>query len=394
MKLAFIRPHDQPLGRVRLLDELEADLGRTDYTDLRIIVAYAKLGPLAKLADALARWHAAGRTVRAIFGIDQQGTSLEALEFALGKFDEVRISHTDQFGCTFHPKIYLFLGRRGGKAYIGSNNLTVGGTEMNFEAATIVELDARADRLQLDELVDWWREAAVGSTPLTKRYLADLVVKGFVTTEKLLRLARARGRAPAAGPRLRFPKMPIKPPRALPRNLFPAGTRRGAGRARQTTVAPIAQALVLQVLPHSNGEVFLSTTALRQNPTFFGYPFTGKTTPKKVGNPTYPQRLPDPRVDIRVFDNRGAVAVTLADFGLNTVYYTRKHDVRITVPTAVIAATPAMSILVMRKSLVAGLDFEMELHPPSSPEYASLLAICNQVMSSGGGAQGRRFGWL
>jgi len=394
MKLTFIRPHDQPLGRVRLLDELESDLGRAEYDDLRMIVAYAKLGPLAKLADALARWRAARKTVRAILGVDQQGTSLEALEFALSNFDEVRIAHSDQFGCTFHPKIYLFFGRTGGKAYIGSNNLTVGGTEVNFEAATIVELDAWADGAHVDEFKEWWREAKSGSTSLTRKFLGDLLAKGLVTTERLLRQARARGRARAGGPGLTFPKVAVKPPRALPKNLFPAVSRRGASRARPLSAAPVAQALVLQVLPHPNGEVFLSTTALRQNPAFFGYPFAGKTTPKKSGNPSYPQRLPDPRVDISVLDSKGAVAVRLADFGLNTIYYTRKHDVRITVPPAVIASTPPMSILVMRQSFATGLDFELEFHPPSSPEYASLLAVCNQVMSSGGGAQARRFGWL
>jgi phosphatidylserine/phosphatidylglycerophosphate/cardiolipin synthase-like enzyme len=122
-------------------------------------VAYAKSGPLLRLRERLEAWKKAGKTSAAIIGIDQQGTSREALELALELFDCVYT--TQETGLTFHPKIYFFSGAAESMAFIGSNNLTVGGTEKNFEAGLLVEMDGTTDAaefvdraLPVDPVVD------------------------------------------------------------------------------------------------------------------------------------------------------------------------------------------------------------------------------------------------
>ena len=156
-----------------------------------------------------------------------------------------------------------------------------------------------------------------------------------------------------------------------------------------------AKALVIQIVPHRNGEVFLSKIAINQNPSFFGYPFTGATTPKKPTNPSYPQREPDPVVNITVFDSLGEALTQLRRFALNTVYYRTKAEIRITVPPGVVRNTPAYSILVIRQAPdEANHDYDMEIFPPGSSAFEEYLGVCNQSLPSGGKNQARRMGWL
>src|SRR5205085_2252108 len=99
-------------------------------------------------------------------------------------------------------------------------------------------------------------------------------------------------------------------------------------RQAPATLAAIvsSEALVIQIVPHHNGEVFLSKIAVNQNPGFFGFPFRGITTPKIARNPSYPQRVPDPVVNITVYDAAGNVTLTRTAFELNTVYYSTKSE--------------------------------------------------------------------
>src|SRR6202035_1565966 len=128
-------PLDQPNGRFRLLEELKNGLLSDDFTDFKFITAYSKIGPLLRLKPNIDIWKNKGKSISAAFGIDQKGTSKQALEFALSNFDRVLIANIglSVFTPTFHPKIYYFSGKNRAIAYIGSNNLTVGGTESNSE---------------------------------------------------------------------------------------------------------------------------------------------------------------------------------------------------------------------------------------------------------------------
>ena len=112
----------------------------------------------------------------------------------------------------------------------------------------------------------------------------------------------------------RFPRAYPKPPSPIPKEAFPTALPATvAPQAQPTTQQPLvtpaatvsSEALVIQIVPHHNGEVFLSKIAVNQNPGFFGFPFTGATTPKFAHNPSYPQREPDPVVNITVYDPAG-----------------------------------------------------------------------------------------
>jgi hypothetical protein len=404
-KLSLIKPLDQPPGTRRLLDDLKTCLGSAEFSDFRLIVAYAKSGPLLRLESLLQAWKAAGKSTAAILGIDQKGTSKEALELALALFDEVYI--TQEAGITFHPKIYLFKGASAARAFIGSNNLTVGGTEKNFESAIDLELNLPTDGPVLSAIEAAWTELLPLSCPATTKLdsavLAGLISSGRVIDEKTMRTSgngssdtAAVGRATSAS----RSGLIVKPESALPKSV---AAKVGAKKKTTTTAPSITtglaatsptpvRGLAIQIKPHHNGEIFLSVSAALQIPAFFKWPFTGKTTPKKVGNPSYPQLDPDPVIDLVVLGASPTPALTLSKYALNTVFYETKKEIRVTA-SPLVGVVPDYSVMVMEQSNNPQLDYEITVYRPDSPDYPLWEAACNQTMP-GGGKKPRKFGWF
>ncbi len=410
MELSFLKPTDQPTGKLRLIHELRTGLSSKDLDEFWFIAAFAKLGPLLRLAKEIGRWRSRGNALRAVFGLDQRGTSREALEFAMEHFSEVRVVYASvaPFSPTFHPKMYVFAGATRGVAYIGSNNLTVGGTETNLETYVKIGLALPDETDVLSSILECWKDAAGSATPLTADLLADLVAADIVPGESRMRRpasgAGEQGKgSPKSRKKLAVPKLTVVPPSVVPRDGIVAEMKKAAANAKlgkEMAKAPLAagsslgaQVLVIQIIPHHNGEIFLSKTAIDQDPAFFGWPFTGHTVPKKASNPTYPQRVPDPVVTIVVYDDKGKAAMRYDGWNLNTVYYATKSEIRITVPPEVCRAAPEYSVMVMRQAEDVR-DYDIEIYVPGGPRYNAHLALCNQTMPSGGKTVARKFGWI
>lgn len=395
-QISFISPLDQPTGKRRLLAELDKALGDAKFTSLSIIVAYAKSGPLLRLENKIKKWIASGKTIEAIFGVDQQGTSLEALTFAHMAFSKTYI--TQEKGITFHPKIYLFKGPKDARAIIGSNNLTVGGTETNFESSVIIDMTNPADIASLSEIRSMWTDllppACPATTEVDAALLSALAASGVVIGERVL---QAKGRTARSGSPAKRSGLHIVPASPLPSALMKQNGSRSSSAttpaAKATgSVAATAKGFAIQIKPHHNGEIFLSKTAALQDPGFFGWPFTGSTVPKKVGNPTYPQLTPDPVVDINVYGSASGPILTLSSYNLNTVYYATKSEIRITA-SPLVGLVPDYSVMVMNKPKGLSIDYDISIYRPDSPDYNLWLSVCNQVMPSGGKAP-RSFGWF
>lgn len=397
-KISFITPLDQPSGSKRLLDILRTGLKDQRFTRLRIIVAYAKSGPLLRLHTELESWMAAGNSLYAIFGLDQQGTSKEALTIASDLCTELYV--TRERGITFHPKIYLFDGPGHAKAIIGSNNLTVGGTETNFESSAILDLVLPEDAEVYTELDKIWGNLLPHSCPATK-LLTQILLENFITNDVVLSETQLQARSKTGGSN---PAAPATGLVCKPASPLPASIMKSAARTSQQTSVSVGQppipmplpltvaGLAIQIKPHHNGEIFLSKIAVLQNPNFFGWPFTGSTIPKKAGNTAYPQRTPDPVVNIDVYGAATAPLMTLREYALNTVYYSVKSEIRITA-SPLTSQVPEYSIMVMTLGRDAGIDYDIFIYRPDSPKYSSWLTACNQAMP-GGGKVARRFGWF
>ena len=417
--IEFIHPLQQPVGTFRLLDWLKESFQSDDYHQFRCLTAFAKVTPFYKLHSSIQVWNAKGNHSEAVIGIDHMGTSYQALQYALMNFHAVRILHTEL--STFHPKLYLFYGENKAAAYYGSGNLTSGGLETNFEGGIIVYFDLPGDQALFDSLVNGcnalWEPNVPCAVPLTAEFLEKLKTNGLLLDETVqTRLPRVESTAAAASREFLFRPFPVKPASAIPKEIMTsaavhAGLVLRPTVSKQTGVAPtgavgpvvlplVVDGLVIQISPHHNGEIFLSKLAVDQNRSFFGYPFTGRTVPKKAGNPTYPQRVPDPVVNIRVYDAAGVLVNTEKNYNLNTVFYEKKSEIRITVTSSILSGlrwttgSTDYPILVMRRSDVIGCDYEMDFYAKGSTVYQNYLNICNQVLPSGGKAVARRMGWI
>jgi HKD family nuclease len=393
---------DQFSGVDRLLERLKTHLQNDALSHLRLAVAFAKIGPLLRLLELLQTWMERGSTTEAIFGVDQRGTSRDALEFALKYFDKTYVTHT-RADSTFHPKFYLFYGDRLAVCIYGSHNLTVGGMETNLEGGIQIEMERPQDESVFQEAQSCWTallpETCRMTRVLDRELLESLLRRGLVLDEKLMRAAPVGGegvKATPPAPVELFPRVTPRPPSPIPRPaLWGEEDRwpRAAARTRRTAHTLPTGALVIQIVPHHNGEVFLSKGAVSENPPFFGFPFAGRTVPKKRGNPSYPQRIPDPIVNVSVFGRGEEPIVARSDYGLNTVYYERKSEIRITFSPDLTRAIRPYAVMVMRLA-DQPYDYEIDVFNPESPLYEQFLSVCNETLPSGGALRARKYGWL
>ena len=228
---------------------------------------------------------------------------------------------------------------------------------------------------------------------LTHSLLQELLDEGVVLPERAMRPNAGEDARLGRSRRAASSRFHILPESPLPRNLLPVNPTSAASVASVTVgAAASVRGFAIQIKPHHNGEIFLSRTAAAQNPDFFGWPFTGKTTPKKPGNPSYPQLHPDPIVEISVFGQHPLPLLTLSAYALNTVYYEKNSEIRITA-SPLVKLVPEYSVMVIERSAVPGTTYDITIHRPDSPDYSAWVEACNQTMPSGG-RKPRKYGWF
>src|SRR5690606_2545439 len=143
-----------------------------------------------------------------------------------------------------------------------------------------------------------------------------------------------------------------------------------AAQAVRAAAAPSAQAvgLAIQVKAHHNGETFLSKLSVKQNRAIVDFPSSAVPTPQNAGGKADRQRLPDPRVNIQVYGANGALLLKDDNFALNTVFYEPKAEIRVTA-SRLVPVVPEYSVLVMTPGETVGIDYEMTIYTPDSPDY-------------------------
>ena len=124
-----------------------------------------------------------------VTGVDQKGTSKEALEALLNLNINAFVFYQPSF-TIFHPKIYLFEGADKSELIIGSSNLTSQGLFTNVEASLLVSIDnsVEADRKIVKQLNGYFKGIFDFTDPnlkkLSKKIIADLVKAKVVPTEE------------------------------------------------------------------------------------------------------------------------------------------------------------------------------------------------------------------
>lgn len=115
-------------------------LSSKQYHTFTAVSAFASEAGINGLSQYIEAAKSAYKALNLIVGVDQKGTSKEALEAILGLGINSRVFYQTGFSI-FHPKIYLFEGDTTSQLIMGSSNLTAQGLFVNVEASVNMALD-------------------------------------------------------------------------------------------------------------------------------------------------------------------------------------------------------------------------------------------------------------
>lgn len=176
------QPHDEQLG-IQLIEAMKSN----QYSQLTIMVAYAKLSGVYRVFPYLEKFRKNGGNIRCVVGVDQQNTTYDALMQLLKLSDEIFVFHSESVSQTFHIKCYWLSGEKACWYAIGSNNLTAGGLFSNYELSTInsfFEDEAKQVNTVLDRIYSTYASSSsVCSHNLDENFLEELLSGGYVIRE-------------------------------------------------------------------------------------------------------------------------------------------------------------------------------------------------------------------
>jgi len=168
-----------------ILIKFFADKDFHTFTGMSAFASQAGIRGLSKHIKA-AKKHL--NIITIVIGVDQKGTSKEALEELLALNIASYVFYQPSISI-FHPKIYLFEGTDKSELIIGSSNLTSQGLFTNVEASLIVSIDnsVEADRKIVEQLKDYFKGVFdfndLNLKKLTNEIIDDLVKAKIVPTE-------------------------------------------------------------------------------------------------------------------------------------------------------------------------------------------------------------------
>lgn len=154
--------------------------GRSD-CELQILSAFATGKAVRALEPLLDVFLADGNAIRAIVGIDRNGTD----QSAITRLASLRAAYPNQFHAQvfhapskvgiFHPKLFLLHQGRSISAVLGSGNWTIGGLASNFESLFLYD-NLPNKSPEAIELMATWQLYAHPKPPLKRRFLHQLTL--------------------------------------------------------------------------------------------------------------------------------------------------------------------------------------------------------------------------
>ena len=172
---------DSSVGK-ELVKQFESGI----YDNFTCLVAFASYGGVSALTKYIEEGKAKGMKIKVVLGVDQKGTSKEALEEVLTWDVDARIYHTNSNNI-FHPKVYLFENRDIFTLIVGSNNLTVPGLVQNIECSLLIK-DTIDPSSVHDDFYRYWKGILDGTEthlyPLTQKLIDDLYKDKIITLEE------------------------------------------------------------------------------------------------------------------------------------------------------------------------------------------------------------------
>lgn len=188
MKITFLGQGFLPDANSPVGEYLMRFLLEDDFHSFFGFSAFASEAGIVGLSDHFQKANEKFEHLNLVVGVDQKGTSKEALNAILALGINSFIFYQPAFPI-FHPKIYLFEGEKYSELIIGSSNLTMQGLFVNVEASLLVSIENKLeeDLKVLSDLKSYFKglfdQTDPNLQPLTEELIEELVAKGIVPTE-------------------------------------------------------------------------------------------------------------------------------------------------------------------------------------------------------------------
>ncbi len=146
MKATFLGHGLNSENKFNVGKQIVASLADTKYNFFNGFVAFTAVSGVLTILKSLKFASKNYSQLRFFIGVDNMGTSKEALELLLKENIETYIFHDKREFITYHPKIYLFEGPVFTRVIIGSSNLTNSGIKTNIEASVQIDFRTKTDK--------------------------------------------------------------------------------------------------------------------------------------------------------------------------------------------------------------------------------------------------------
>jgi HKD family nuclease len=134
-------------NRINVGEQIAASFSDNEIFDsFHGFVAFAATSGVLKLAKSLEIARQKFKRLVFYIGVDNKGTSKQALELLLEKGIETYIYHRREDYITYHPKLFLFEGHKHARVIVGSSNLTRSGFMNNIEASIQLDFQPGTDK--------------------------------------------------------------------------------------------------------------------------------------------------------------------------------------------------------------------------------------------------------
>jgi HKD family nuclease len=378
------------VSRLRVGDFLNKAISDDQYRVFRFAVAYMRLSGLDRLGPSIETLLNRGGHVSGAVGIDEEITSVEALEMLAQMSSDSTIFYTVS-GFIYHPKLYIISGEKQAVAVVGSPNLTSDGLFRNVEFATAIHLDFES---RIDFEVYRQYEAFINELlntshtnvqPVTEDVLHFLVSSGVIKSEtqigdpgKPVRTKR-KTKAPAEVVNL-FP--PISVPVA------PPGRKLARARAvpQSKVVVPpptigIAGTFIMRLSgfdsSHRTGKLGTAEVLIPQDALGFFPPLLLTSF-----------KYPEARFDVVLNTNTGRER-----HSYRLWFYPDRTEYRLRMDKETIdLSTPnGGDLLIINKlstPMESNLLYEVTILPQTDPTFAAFFSLCMKE------SQGKRWGLL
>lgn len=188
MKTTFLGQGFESISVDAIGNYLMKYLNLQDFHSFTGISAFASEAGIFGLSGYIETAKQFYKNLTLIVGIDQEGTSKEALEEILKLNIDSYIFYQNE-APIFHPKIYLFEGDKEIKLIIGSSNLTGRGLFRNVESSILIEFDITDQEgiTLLDTLKTYYKTLFDFSDPnlfkISQAVIDDFNFRGIVPDE-------------------------------------------------------------------------------------------------------------------------------------------------------------------------------------------------------------------